>query len=128
MSSIKYKPCTCYQCGGNLLACRFNDIWDLRIDNVQYAVPLYSVPCMYCESCNISLTDDGSDEVIGYWRKKFMDDHGLNTPYLRFRRWVRSEIWAWQIWHWNKSPWARFTWPADTCPDRVKNRRWWQWR
>ena len=126
-STARYKPICCYECGNPFLTYQFSDTWKMRIDNVLHDVPVYAVPCMYCKECNISVTDGGSDEAIQWAYRKYINEHGLNTPYLRGRRWLRRWFSRLQYWHWNRAPWARWTWPKDECPDRVKNRRWWQW-
>jgi hypothetical protein len=84
-----YKPVTCYQCGDTMRAYTFKDVWDMRIDNVLHKVPLYSVPCMRCDACDIAVTDGGSDEAIEWSYKRYIREQGLNTPWLRCRRYLR---------------------------------------
>lgn len=89
--AAKYRPVRCYQCGEPFRAYTFSEVWDMRIDGKMYAVPLFAVPCMRCDACDIAVTDAGSDEAIQWAYKKYIRENGLNTPWLRFRRWVRRQ-------------------------------------
>ena len=90
--TAKYKPVCCYCCGEPFRAYTFSDVWDMRIDGKMHKVPLYAVPVMRCDKCDIAVTDGGSDEQIAWSYKEYICAHGLNTPWLRFRRWVRRRV------------------------------------
>jgi len=75
-----------------MIASSFNDTWAMRVDGVLHQVPLWSVPCSYCEKCDIAVTDGGSDEAIQWSYNKYLNEAGLNTPYLRVRRWLRRRV------------------------------------
>lgn len=85
----KYKPVCCYRCGEPFRSYTFSDVWDMRIDGVLHKVPIYAVPCMRCDACDIAVTDAGSDEAISWAYKKYIREHGLNTLWLRTCRWIR---------------------------------------
>lgn len=85
---IKYKPVRCYRCGETFRTYTFNDVWKMRIDGKLHDVPVIAVPCMRCDTCDLSVTDAGSDEAVQWSRQHYMKLHGLNTPWLRFKRWV----------------------------------------
>lgn len=90
--TAKYRPVKCYQCGAPMTACTFDDVWTMRIDGQQHEVPIYSVPCMRCEPCDLATTDAGSDEAIQHWYVEYCKKNGLWTSWRRFRRWVRSRF------------------------------------
>ena len=99
--TAKYKPVCCYGCGKPFRAYTFSDTWNMRIDGKMYAVPVFAVPCMRCEDCNIAVTDNGSDEATQWAYKKYIRENGLNTPWLRFWRWVRRRRWRmYDRWNW----------------------------
>ena len=85
----KYKHLKCDSCGQPMVASRFNDTWAMRVDGNLHQVPVHSVPCAYCVACDISTIDGGSDEAIVWSYNKYLNEAGLNTPYLRTRRVVR---------------------------------------
>ena len=62
--TAKYKPVCCYGCGKPFLAYTFSDTRNMRIDGKMYAVPVFAVPCMRCDDCNIAVTDGSADEAI----------------------------------------------------------------
>lgn len=89
---IEYKHLKCHSCGEPMLASRFKDVWTMRIDGVPHQVPVHSVPCSYCTACDISIIDGGSDEAVTWSYEKYLTEAGLNTPYLRVRRWIRRRV------------------------------------
>lgn len=98
--TAKYKPVKCYQCGGTMRSYTFNDVWDMRIDGKLHAVPVKCVPCHRCDECDIAVTDGGSDEAIEWSYKRYIKEHGLDTPWHLFRRWLRRK-WLRQSDRWN---------------------------
>jgi hypothetical protein len=64
----------------------------MRIDGKMHKVPLTAVPVMRCDACDIAVTDGGSDEQIAWSYREYLRANGLNTPWLRFRRWVRRDV------------------------------------
>lgn len=98
--TAKYKPITCYQCGEPFRAYTFNDVWDMQIDGKLHKVPLYSVPCMRCDSCDLAVIDGGSDDQIEWSYKKYIRENGLATPWLLFRRRIRRVMLRWHD-RWN---------------------------
>jgi len=99
--TAKYKPVRCYRCGEPFRSYTFSDIWDMRIDGKIHKVPIYAVPCMRCDACDIAVTDGGSDETISWAYKKYIREHGLNTPWLRACRWVRRRLSCYRDrWNW----------------------------
>jgi hypothetical protein len=75
-----------------MMASSFSDTWAMRVDGVLHQVPVHSVPCSYCTACDISIMDSGSDEAIMWSYNQYLDAAGLNTPYLRVRRWFRRRV------------------------------------
>lgn len=110
---LKYRVVKCYQCGEPMQAAHFDEIWDMRIGGELHNIPLYSIPCMYCPACEISVVDQSSDEPILACQKKYLDENGLNTPYLRIKRWWLRTKARWECWYWNRvnTSWKRL--PAD---------------
>ena len=99
--TAKYKPVRCYQCGETFRTYTFSEVWDMRIDGKMHKVPLFAVPCMRCDACDIAVTDGSSDEAIQWAYKKYIRENGLNTPWLRFRRWVRRQcVRVYYRWNW----------------------------
>jgi len=86
--TAKYKPVCCYGCGKPFLAYTFSDTRNMRIDGKMYAVPVFAVPCMRCDDCNIAVTDGSADEAIEWAYKKYICENRLDTPWLRFKRWI----------------------------------------
>jgi len=86
----KHKPVRCYQCDAPMTSWMFNDVWDMRIDNKLHKVPVFAVPCHRCVPCDIEVVDGASDEIIHHWYVEYLNANNLNTPYLRFRRWLRA--------------------------------------
>jgi hypothetical protein len=87
-----YHSLQCHCCGGKIEACTLDDVWAMRIDGVLHQVPVRKVPCHKCLSCDTVTLDGTSDEMIMYCQKKYMAAQGLNTPYLRVRRWIRRRV------------------------------------
>ena len=106
--TAKYKPVCCYRCGEPFRTYTFSDVWDMRIDGKIHKVPIYAVPCMRCDACDIAVTDGGSDETISWAYKKYIREHGLNTPWLLACRWVRRRCriahdrWNWYMLRFDK--------------------------
>jgi hypothetical protein len=97
----KYRPVRCYRCGEPFRAYTFSEVWDMRIDGKMHNVPLFSVPCMRCDNCDLTVTDGGSDEAIAWARNTYLQKNGLNTPWLRFRRWLRRQRFrVYDRWNW----------------------------
>lgn len=90
--TAKYKPLTCYQCGETMRSYTFNDVWDMRVDGKLHKVPVLHVPCHRCDACDIAVTDGGSDDSIVWSYQKYLNERGLNTPWLRLRRFVRRRL------------------------------------
>lgn len=86
--SMDIKPVNCYKCGDPMIAARYKTTYDMRIDGVIHVVPVYAVPCTYCVPCDLCVTDAGSDEAMQWSFNKYLNENGLNTPYLRLRRWL----------------------------------------
>ena len=90
--NLVYHSLKCHCCGGNIEACTLDDVWAMRIDGVLHQVPVRKVPCQKCLICDTVTLDGTSDEMVMYWQKKYMAAQGLNTPYLRARRWLRRRV------------------------------------
>jgi hypothetical protein len=90
--SLVYHSLQCHCCRGNIEACTMDDVWAMRIDGVLHQVPVRKVPCHKCMRCDTVTLDGTSDEVVMYCLQKYMDAQGLNTPYLRVRRWIRRRV------------------------------------
>jgi len=99
--TAKYKPICCYRCGEPFRVYTFNDVWDMSIDGKLHKVPLFAVPCMRCDACDIAVIDGGSDEAIEWAYKRYIKGNGLNTPWRRFRRGLRR-LWfrVYDRWNW----------------------------
>lgn len=97
--TAQYRPVTCYQCGETMHAYWFNDIWNMRIDGQIHKVPVKHVPCHRCETCDIAVTDGGSDEAVVWSYNKYLKENGLNTPWLRIQRWCRKRVQRWIDWY-----------------------------
>ena len=89
---IEYKHLKCYSCGQPMLASSFNDTYAMRVEGVLHQVPVWSVPCAYCTACDVSITSSDSDEAVMWSYNKYLTDAGLNTTYLRARRFVRRLV------------------------------------
>lgn len=100
--TAKYKPIKCYQCGETMRSYLFHDVWDMRVDGKICKVPLWNIPCHRCDTCDIAVTDGGSDDAIVQSYKQYLKDNNLNTPWLLVRRFVRKQIWRvrdrWNYW------------------------------
>lgn len=107
-NTAKYQPVRCWRCGSPYRAYEFSDTWNMRIDGKIHAVPVFAVPCMRCDDCNIAVTDGGSDEMIQWAYNKYLNAHGLNTPRLRVKRWFRRQYlrvcdrWNWYVLRFDK--------------------------
>lgn len=96
-----YRPICCYQCGETMRAYTFKDVYDMRIDGKVHRVPVYAVPCLRCDACDLAITDSGSDEAVQWSYKQYINKNGLNTPWLRFRRWCRRQrLRVYDRWNW----------------------------
>lgn len=96
-----YRPVCCYQCGEPFRAYTFKDVYDMRIDGKIHQVPVYAVPCLRCDACDIAVTDAGSDDAVQWSYRKYLNENGLNTPWLRFRRWLRRQrLRVYDRWNW----------------------------
>ena len=96
-----YRPICCYQCGEPFRAYTFKDVYDMRIDGKVHQVPVYAVPCLRCDACDIAVTDAGSDEAVQWSYRKYLNENGLNTPGLRLRRWLRRQrLRVYDRWNW----------------------------
>lgn len=110
-NELKYQSLQCHCCGeGPIEACTLSDVWAMRIDGVLHHVPVRKIPCNKCMKCDTATLDGTSDDMVMYCTQKYMDAHGLNTPYLRMRRWLRrrAEGFRNRLWRdWNRS-WRTF--------------------
>lgn len=90
--TAKYKPVCCYRCGATMRTYTFSDVWNMRIDGKLHEVPVVAVPCMRCDDCDLAVTDGGSDDAIQWSYRQYLKKQGLDTPWLRTRRWVRRRL------------------------------------
>ena len=82
----------CHRCGDEMVPDTLADIWEMLIDRQLHRVPVCGIPCVRCEKCNVGLLTAGSDAVIQRCYDAYMDENNLNTPYLRFRRYIRQAM------------------------------------
>lgn len=87
-----YHSLKCPCCAEKIEACTLEASWAMRVDGVMHRVPMRKVPCHKCMGCGAATLDATSDEMIMYCLQRYMDAQGLNTPYLRVRRWIRRRV------------------------------------
>jgi hypothetical protein len=92
VKTVDYKPVNCHRCKLPMVACEMSTVYDMRVDGVLHKVPVSSVPCAYCTACDVSVIDQCADEAIQRAYHKYITEAGLNTPYLRIRRWIRRRV------------------------------------
>jgi hypothetical protein len=103
-----YKPDLCYRCDGQMGLFSLKDTWKMNVDGTLHNVPVFSVPCLKCLNCGVTLLNGWSDEIVLYCLNKYLDQRGLNTRWHKVRRAIRRRIqrycdrWNWYMLRFDK--------------------------